>query len=296
MKRILALILVAALSVGLLCGCVAGKTAMLFVEDVESETTRLLWAGFESAAKKLGMKPVLSGLTEEQAMEYNVQQIWEQDIAEHEPDVMAVVGLSDSELYALFLNQEKVPVVAVDPVDFSDTVNHFCVYSATDTALANMAAQNIIGMQLPSSGRIRLLYNRDQSLVCDTFTGLLEAAGYYNIETTPLSGRVTDESLLNNFTEDTVGIYNASDYDTSTENLNNLILCGTTAAHLNALVNDQASSILSRNEFLVGDQTARACADALRGKEITATSVEPILITANGPDENGSAYWLDLLS
>lgn len=296
MKKILALILIATLSLSLLCGCVAGKTVMLFVEDIESEETQLIWAGFEAAAKDLGMKPILSGLTEEQALTQTVTQIWEQDIATHTPDAMAVVGLSDSDIYAPFLSQQEIPVLAIDPIDFSSVHEHFSVYGATDTDLARMAAQNIIGMQMPTSGRIRLLYNKDDIQTRDAFTELLEAAGYINIETTPLSGRVTDDTLLNNFTEDTVGIYNASDFDTTTENLSNLILSDVTAAHLNAISTDQASAILCRNHYQIGDQAARSCGDALLGREITSVTVSPILVTKNGPDQNGIAFWQSLLA
>lgn len=296
MKKFLALILILALTLGSLSGCVAGKTAMLFVEDTQAESTKLIWAGFSAAAKKMGMKPILSGLSEEQSIEYTAVQIWEQDIAEHEPDVMAVVGLSDSDLFSLFFDQQEVPVVAIDPINFSAAHEYFCIYSASDADLARMAAEHMIGLQLPTSGRIRLLYDKEDTAVLNTFTSLLEAAAYSNLETTSLSGHMTEESLLNNFTEDTVGIYNASSYDITAENLSNLILSGVTAAHLNALNNDAASSILCRNYNAIGEQAANAAADALRDKEPTAVTVEPILVTQNGPDQSGAAYWLDLLS
>ena len=296
MKKILAWILTVILTVGLLGGCVAGKTAVLFVEDTQTDQAKLIWAGFSAAAKKMGMKPVLSGLTEESSLAYTVFQIWEQDIAEHEPDVMAVVGLSDSDMYSIFLDQQEIPVVAIDPIEFSRMHEYFCVYSASDEDLSRMAAQNIIGMQLPTSGRIRLLYNKEDVIVRDTFVGMLESAGYNNFETTPLSGRITDQSLLNNFSEDTVGIYNASDYDTDAEDLSNLILADVTTAHLASIQNDQASSILCRNEYTVGDQAARACGSALRKKDVTAVTVDPILVTKSGPDQNGIAFWLDLLN
>ena len=296
MKKILALILVALLTVGSLSGCVAGKTAMLFVEDVESDQAKLIWAGFSAAAKKKGMKPLLSGLSAEQSLEYTVTQIWEQDIAEHDPDVMAIVGLSDSDIFSLFLNQEETPVVLIDPINFTSAHEYFCVHGASGSDLANMAVQNIIGMQLPSSGRIRLLYNKDDTMVCETFVSMLESAGYFNLETTPLSGRVTDMSMLNNFSEDTVGIYNASNYDTDVEDLSNLILANVTAAHLNTLNNDQASAILCRNEYMIGDQAARAAANALCNKEPVSITVDPILVTKYGPDRNGIAFWLDLLN
>ena len=295
MKKVLALILVALVTVGLLSGCVAGKTAMLFVEEVDSDQAKLIWAGFSAAAKKMGMKPVLSGPTEEQLVEYSALHIWEQDIATHKPDVMAVVGLSDSEMFSMFHGQTEIPVVAIDPIDFSSVHEYFCVYGASDEDLARMAAQNIIGMQLPTSGRIRLLYNKEDAIVRDTFVDLLEAAGYINLEYTPLSGRVTEESILNNYTEDTVGIYNASDYDTTAEDLSNLILTDVTAAHLASIQNEQASSILCRNEYAIGVQAARACGNALRNKDVTAVTVDPILVTKNGPDQNGIAFWLDLL-
>ena len=128
MKKVLALILVALVTVGLLSGCVAGKTAMLFVDEADSDQATLISAGFSAAAKKMGMKPVLSGPTEEQLVEYSALHIWEQDIATHKPDVMAVVGLSDSEMFSMFHGQSEIPVVAIDPIDFSSVHENFCVY------------------------------------------------------------------------------------------------------------------------------------------------------------------------
>ena len=295
MKKIIALILCLILILGALSGCVAGKKAMLFVEDTESASAKLLWAGFRTAAKKLGMKPVLSGLNEETSIQYTPLQVWEQDLAEQSPDVLVVAGLSDSGNYDIF-RQSGLPLVAVDPIDLSDNHSVFCVYGASPVDLARVAAEQFIDFELPSSGRIRLLYNSEDSAVADTFSSLLTDAGYNNIEITPLSGRANELSILNNFTEDTVAVYNASAYDTEVVDLSNLILTGITLAHLEALTANTASSLLSRNDHAVGDAAAHAAALALRHKEATAVTVDPILVTANGPEQNGAAYWLDILS
>ena len=295
MKKLIALILIAALTLGALSGCVAGKKVMLFVEDAQSDYAKLLWAGFSKQAKKMGMKPILSTITEEQAIEYTVYDIWSEDIKTHDPAVLVVPYISDSTVYSLFTEANK-PLVAIDPSGFSGASTTHSVYGATSTELARMAAERLIEMELPISGRFRLLYNKVDEAVNETFTACLEQAGIYNLEATPLSGRASEATLLNSFSEDTVATYNASGYDTETTGLSNLILCGATAKHLNALQNDEAAAVLCRNHYEIGIQAAKACAGAIRGKEVTSVTVAPLFITANGPEENGAAYWLELLA
>lgn len=296
MKKLLAILLTLALTLGCLSGCVAGKTAMLLVENTQTDESKLLWAGFSSEAKKKGMTPVLSGLNEETAISYTALQVWEEDITAHNPDVVAVVGLEDPDISFDFLSSDEHAVVAVHPsMSIYSSARH-CVYGASDEELARMAAELFIDMQLPTSGRIRLLYDKDDTGVCDLFSSLLNEAEFINQELTPLSGSVRDESLLNSFAIDTVATYNASSYDTQAEDVSNLLLSRVTAAHLDAVNNQTASAILCRDYYAIGQAAANAASDALRDKDPVAVAVEPIQITKNGPDKNGVPFWLDLLA
>ena len=294
MKKLICLAVILVLMLGCLSGCVMGKTALLLVDDTRTDQTQLLWAGFSQKAKKMGMKPILVGLTDETEIQYTAYQLWEQAVAEHDPDVVAVVGLTALNESYPFLTEQEHTVVAVNPTADVNIPEAFCVSGAADVDLARMAAERIIEMEPPSSGRIRLLYNRNNEEVKQIFVSLLEEAAYLNLECTPLSGRINEESILNSFTEDTVAAYNGSIYDTQVEDVSNFILSVATRAHLEALQQDKASAILCRDYETIGRQAAEACAKSLRGKEPTAVAVEPILITAGGPDRSGAQYWLDL--
>ncbi len=294
MKKLICLCIVAVLVLGCLSGCVMGKTALLLVEDTRTDQTQLLWAGFAQKAKKLGLKPILVGLADDTEVQYTSYQLWEQAVAEHDPHVVAVVGLTALDESYSFLTERESPVVAVNPAAELTIPDVFCVSGATDVALARMAAARIIEMEPPDSGRIRLLYNRDNEEVNQVFVSMLEEADYLNLECTPLSGRVSEQSILNSFTEDTVAAYNGSSYDTEATDISNFILSGATRAHLTALQAGQACAIYCRDYETIGKQAADACAKALRGKEPTAISVEPILITSAGPDRSGAQYWLKL--
>lgn len=292
MKKIIGLTLILVLVLGCLSGCVRGKTALLLVEDTRTDQTQLLWAGFSKKAKKMGMKAVLVGLTDESAISYTAYQLWEEAVSQHDPDVVAVVGLTDNaELYP-FLYEQEHAVVAIHPASDLCIPEAFCVNGATDVTLARMAASRIVEMEPPFSGRIRLLYNRNNEEVEQVFVSLMEEAAYLNMECTPLTGRISEQNLLNSFTEDTVAAYNASDYDTEATDVSNFILSVATRPHLESLQQDQASAILCRDYETIGIRAAEACGQSLRGKEPTAVTVDPLLITADGPDRNGAQYWL----
>lgn len=294
MKKLICFCIVTLLVLGCLSGCVMGKKALLLVEDTRTDRTQLLWAGFSQKAKKLGLKPILVGLTDETEVQYTAYQLWEQAVAEHDPHAVAVVGLTALDASYAFLTERESPVVAVNPASDLTVPEVFCVNGATDVTLARMAAARIIEMEPPASGRIRLLYNRDNEEVNQIFASMLEEAAYFNLECTPLSGRISEQPILNSFTEDTVAAYNASSYDTEATDISNLILSGATRAHLTALQDGQACAVYCRDYETIGIQAADACAKALRGKEPTAITVEPVLITSGGPKRNGAQYWLDL--
>ena len=295
MKKLLCMSLILVLILGCLTGCIKGKTALLLVEDTRTDQVQLLWTGFSAKAKKMGLKPILVGLTDENEVSYTSYQVWEQAVAEHNPHVLAIVGMRTPQDSYSFLQGRECAVVAINPdadVFIPDT---FCINGATEVALTRKAAERIIEMEPPASGRIRLLYNRDNEEVEQIFVSMMEEGGYFNLECTPLSGRISEQTVLNSFSEDTVAAYNASDYDTNADNVSNFILSMATRPHLEALQADQACAIYCRDYETIGQQAADACKKALKGKEATVISVEPILITANGPDRSGAQYWLDLL-
>ncbi len=292
MKKLICITIILVLVLGCLSGCVRGKTALLLVDDTRTDQTQLLWAGFSRKAEKRGLKPILVGLDDETEVNFTAYQLWEQAVAEHNPHVIAIVGMNQAKESYPFLSERDCAVVAVNPAADLSLPETFCVNGASDVALARLAAQRIIEMEPPASGRIRLLYNRDHAEVEQVFADLMEEADYSNLECTPLSGRISEQSMLNSFTEDTVATYNGSDYDTQAENLSNLILSVATRTHLEALQSEQAAAILCRDYETIGTQAADACIKALRGKEASVIGVDPILITANGPDRNGAQYWL----
>ncbi len=295
MKRILCLGIVILLVLGCLSGCVRGKTALLLVDDTRTDQSRLLWAGFSQKAKKLGMKPILVGLTDETAESHTPFQLWETAVAEHDPDAVAVVGLTALDESTNFLSEKEHAPVIIHPDAQIHIPDAFCIHGATDVDLARKAAEYMIGLEPPSSGRIRLLYNRNDEEVERVFVSMMEEAGYLSMECTPLSGRVSEQSLLNSFTEDTVAAYNGSSYDTQAEDVSNLIVSIATRPHLEALQQGHAAAVLCRDYETIGGQAAEACAQSLRGKDPETVVVEPIFITAGGPDRSGAQHWLDLL-
>ena len=294
MKKLISIFLIVLLVLAGLSGCAMGKTVLLLVDDTRTDQTQLLWKGFEKQAKKEGMKPILVGLTDETEINYTAYQLWEKAVNEYDPAVVAVVGLTSPKEDHSFLAEREVKVVAVNPASNITIPDIFCVNGATEVDLARMAAAHIIEMAPPSSGRIRLLYNRSNETVEQIFTAMMEEASYLNLECTPLSGRINEQMMLNSFTEDTVATFNASDYDTQAQDISNYMLSVATRTHLQLLQDGQASAIFCRDYETIGQQAAEACAKALRGKTATVINVEPILITANGPDRSGAQYWLDL--
>ena len=295
MKRLICFACIFVLLAGCLAGCARGKTALLLVDDTRTDQTQLLWAGFSQKAKKMGMKAILVGLTDETEVQYTAYQLWEQAVAEHEPDVVAMVGMSATKQSFSFLSERDCAVVAVNPAADFYLPETFCVNGATDVTLARLAAERIIELEPPSSGRIRLLYNRDNAEVEQVFVSLMEEAAYLNLECTPLSGRMSEQAILNSFTEDTVAAYNGSDFDTQATDVSNFIVATATRAHLEALQSGQVATVLCRDYETIGIQAAESCAKALRGKEPTTVTVDPLFITAGGPDRTGAAYWLELL-